>query len=177
MPLCGKSLDMRYLAESGHEVIGVEMSEIAIESFFREGDDTFERESSSCGTSFRSGRITIHCGDVFDLAAAELSGVHSVFDRAALVALPWETRAAYARHLLGLLPPGGCIFLITLEYDQDLVAGPPFSVLEDHVWELFDTGCSIERVDARPTDDLPPRFVSAGVVEAIEAVYFITRAG
>lgn len=34
VPLCGKSLDMLWLAQQGHEVIGVELSSIAVEDFF-----------------------------------------------------------------------------------------------------------------------------------------------
>ena len=36
VPLCGKSLDMIWLAEQGHQVIGVELSPIAVGDFFRE---------------------------------------------------------------------------------------------------------------------------------------------
>ena len=36
VPLCGKSLDMIWLAKQGHEVIGVELSPIAVWAFFRE---------------------------------------------------------------------------------------------------------------------------------------------
>ena len=36
VPLCGKSLDMLWLAEQGHSVVGIELSRLAIEAFFHE---------------------------------------------------------------------------------------------------------------------------------------------
>ncbi len=36
VPLCGKSLDMVWLAQQGHRVIGAELSELAIDDFFAE---------------------------------------------------------------------------------------------------------------------------------------------
>ena len=36
VPLCGKSLDMRWLAEQGHSVLGLELVEEAVHAFFQE---------------------------------------------------------------------------------------------------------------------------------------------
>ena len=36
VPLCGRSLDMVWLADQGHRVIGAELSQIAIDEFFAE---------------------------------------------------------------------------------------------------------------------------------------------
>ena len=36
VPLCGKSLDLSWLAASGFEVLGVELSQTAVEQFFSE---------------------------------------------------------------------------------------------------------------------------------------------
>ena len=44
VPLCGKSLDMRYLVSLGHEVVGIDLSEDAIDAFFSEGGESYERE-------------------------------------------------------------------------------------------------------------------------------------
>ena len=35
-PLCGKSIDMRWLLEQGYDVVGVELVESAVEEFFAE---------------------------------------------------------------------------------------------------------------------------------------------
>jgi thiopurine S-methyltransferase len=36
VPLCGKSLDLLWLAGRGHRVLGIELSEKAVEGFFSE---------------------------------------------------------------------------------------------------------------------------------------------
>ena len=36
VPLCGKSLDMSWLAANGHEVLGVELTQTAVEQFLSE---------------------------------------------------------------------------------------------------------------------------------------------
>ena len=64
------------------------------------------------------------------------------------------------------------MLLITLEYDQDRVEGPPFSVPPDEVDRLFASQGRIERLEARPADGLPPRFDEAGVI-ATEVAYHI----
>ena len=38
VPLAGKSLDMAWLASQGHRVLGVELSQLAVEQFFAEHD-------------------------------------------------------------------------------------------------------------------------------------------
>ena len=41
VPLCGKSLDMLWLADQGHHVVGVDFVKHPIESFFEENNLTF----------------------------------------------------------------------------------------------------------------------------------------
>ena len=45
VPLCGKSLDMRWLRQQGHPVLGVDLSPIAIHAFFSEAGITPSEES------------------------------------------------------------------------------------------------------------------------------------
>ena len=45
VPLCGKSNDMRWLVDAGHDVIGVELSEIAVTDFFEANDLTPDVEN------------------------------------------------------------------------------------------------------------------------------------
>ena len=137
VPLCGKSLDMRWLRELGHPVVGVEVSPIAIRDFFAEAG--IEPTTVTTGPFERSsgGGYELFCGDFFDLDAEALAGVAGVYDRASLIALPPETRARYAAHLAAILPEAVQILLITLEYDQARMSGPPHSVPDDEVRRLF----------------------------------------
>ena len=81
VPLCGKSLDMRYLESLGHSVTGVELSEKAIEAYFDEGNEAPERTDLFYLIRYQGGRSTLYCGDFFDLAAPDILGVRAVYDR------------------------------------------------------------------------------------------------
>jgi thiopurine S-methyltransferase len=110
-----------------------------------------------------------------ELSAPELRGVEAVFDRAALIALPPRMRAHYVDHLLRIVPEGARILLVTLEYDQSLISGPPHAVLEDEVLAHYGGRCEVERIAHRPVTVVPPAFAAAGVRDAAEAVYRIVK--
>ncbi|MCA9176179.1 MAG: hypothetical protein KDB14_16950 [Planctomycetales bacterium] len=159
VPLCGKSLDMHWLAARGHRVLGVELSHVAAAAYFAEaGVETEVSEVSACSDAFelyRGGQVAIAAGDWFrfgpplmsfawEALGADPHGVDIVYDRAALVALPPELRR---RHVEQLRKVGGAapILLVTVEYDPALRGGPPFSVMEEEVRQLF-ADRNVERV-------------------------------
>jgi thiopurine S-methyltransferase len=115
VPLCGKSLDLAWLAAQGHQVVGVELSPVAAKAFFEENGLAPTR--SRCGdfTAWSSGRITILCGDYFRLAQADLGPIDTVYDRAALTALPEDLRERYVAQLRSIVPPACTVFLLTVE--------------------------------------------------------------
>src|SRR5690606_28019996 len=78
VPLCGKTIDMVWLAEQGHQVLGVDLSPLAIEQFFDEHQLTPEKHVSPEGEHYRSGRIEVICGDVFGLRAQTLTSCAGV---------------------------------------------------------------------------------------------------
>lgn len=146
VPLCGKSQDMRWLAERGHPVLGIELSPLAIEQFVAQSDRPVLRYRQPGGGNpelgqprfdcTRQGSVELWCGDFFHFQvdhAAELAGF---YDRAALVALPSAARQRYAHHLAQLLLPGKRGLLITLRHD-DPERGPPFSVTHEEVEALM----------------------------------------
>lgn len=168
VPLCGKSVDMAWLASRGLTVTGIELSSIAVEAFFAEQElsVSVERRGGFDVHTAAEMPITIWCGDFFEFTGG---GCDALYDRGALVALPADLRPRYARHLTSLLRPGARRLVITLEYDQARVAGPPFSVPPD---ELLRYWPDLERVGA--ADDLgncPPKFREAGLERVLEAVW------
>ena len=175
VPLCGKSRDMLWLAGRGHRVIGVELSMLAAEAFFAEASAPHTHRQSGPFTVFENERIAVWCGDFFDLTAGDLREVAAVFDRGALVALPPPMRRRYAEHLLTILPRRARILLLTLEYDQALASGPPFSVQPGEVAQLFAGRCSIDLLERTSTEEMPPRFQAQGIREASETSYLITK--
>lgn len=138
VPLCGKSLDMLWLAAQGHRVIGVELSELAAQEFFAEQSVQPDIEQRGNFVGYSANNVTILCGDFFGLTPADLDGVVAVFDRAALIALPKNMRQRYAEHLRELLPDGCQMLLVGMEYDESVMSGPPFNVPWAEISTLFD---------------------------------------
>ena len=115
VPLCGKSLDMIWLAGQGHQVIGVELSPVAVKAFFQENHLKPKKTRYGNFTCWQSGAISIWCGDIFSLRALQLGRIDCVFDRAALTALPATIRDQYVDQLRILMSADASIFLLTVE--------------------------------------------------------------
>jgi len=169
VPLCGKSLDMLWLREQGHPVLGVELSEKAVIAFFNENDLSAAVSSNEAFHIYQTEGLKLLAGDFFALSPAELDGVRAVYDRASLIALPPPMRKDYAAHMATLLPAGAHILLVTMEYPEGALEGPPFSVSEEEVHALFGENFTIDR-RAHWADAEGPR----GVLVS-EKVYLLTR--
>jgi thiopurine S-methyltransferase len=175
VPLCGKSRDIVWFAQAGYEVLGVELAARAIETFFQEAAAPYSHRQETRFSIYEGTGVRILCGDFFGLIAADLAGTSAVFDRAALIALPPEMRRHYVEHLLAVLPNRAEILLLTLEYDQTRVAGPPFSVQRSEVESLYGGRCSITRLEAATNDQVPPRFSAQGIEETTESTYRLVK--
>jgi thiopurine S-methyltransferase len=176
VPLCGKSLDLRWLADQGARVVGVELSPIAVESFFAEQGLSPRVSKEGAFEVWESGPIRLLCGDYFTLAPADLAGVHAVYDRAALIALPPERRADYVGHLDRLLPGARRTLLVSLEYFQEEMQGPPFSVAEQEVRTLF-ADAQVKQIGAQDVLTDNPRFRDKGLTRLLECAYLIKQDG
>ena len=151
VPLCGKSRDMFWLALRGYEVLGVELSEIAVRSFFDEHELDAAQDRAGPFIRYRSGRIQILCGDFFSLAPAMLHDAAAVFDRASLIALPPAMRAQYVDKLKALLQPATKTLLLTLNHEEGLFSPPPYAVYDDEVRSLYQTWCAVEFLETTET--------------------------
>ena len=137
VPLCGKTLDLAYLAEQGHTVVGVELVPQAIEAWIAEGGHTVTRTTRYGHPAVVAGPITLLCADIFTLDPAALGPFTHIWDRAARIALPPPLRPAYTALLRALLAPGGRILQQILTYDQTRFEGPPFSVSDEELFEAY----------------------------------------
>ena len=174
VPLAGKSQDMAWFAAQGHPVLGVELSQRAVDAFFAEHGRVPDVVNTRYGVHHRAGGIELIRGDAFALDAALLADCAAVFDRGALVALPPDLRRRYASELYARLPRGCRGLLVTLEYPQPERAGPPFSVDATEVQSLFAGDWDIAQVDHRP---IPPGHPGAlpGLSRFDTAVYLLRR--
>lgn len=162
VPLCGKSVDLVWLRDCGHDVIGVELSEIAVESFFSENGVPARRREYSEFDRYDARQLELVRGDFFELDAEGLRTVSAVYDRAALISWAPELRAGYVQHLTAITPRDASIFLVVLEYQQTQRIGPPFSVAFDEVHRLYSGAYDI-REHARRDVSTSDAKLSAGV--------------
>jgi len=168
VPLCGKAIDLAYLAEQGHAVIGVELVEQAAQEFFAGTSPTITRHAEH--VEYAAGGVSIFVGDIFTTTAALLGPLDALYDRAALIALPPELRPRYAAHVRALIAPGSPGLLITLEYPQAAMDGPPFSVGAPEVHALY-AGVTIAQLDESPGQN--QRMKDLGI-EATERCFALT---
>lgn len=176
VPLCGKSHDLTWLDQQGHPVLGNEISEVAVKAYFEENGLQVQQQQKDHHSLWYKGALKIICGDFFDLMPADLQGVKGVYDRASLVALPTESRQRYVQHLATLLEKEAKILLVTLDYPQNEMQGPPFAVTESEVERLYRPYFNIEKVydqDILNMDE-NARFKSQGLTHMSEKVFLLT---
>ena len=174
VPLCGKSLDLAWLAGRGHQVLGVELSEKAIEDFFNEHQIQPQISEKGAFKVYRSDAIELWCGDFFALTASDVADCVAFYDRAALIALPAPMRERYAAHLQQILPQGVRGVLITLDYDQAQMPGPPFAVGDDEVKRLLGDLWQVQALEERDVLGESWKFLQAGVTRLEERVYRVS---
>lgn len=167
VPLCGKSVDLLWLAAQGNRVVGVEVSQLAVEAFFAEQQLDFTVSDGPLQRFEALGAdITIYCGDFMELAGVRYD---AHYDRGALVALSADLRSGYAAHVRSLLTDDAEQLVITLGYDQSVAKGPPFSITDNEVLGYWP---GLERVDRYDdTVNAPPKFLEAGLDEVTETVW------
>ena len=158
VPLCGMTVDLRHLAEQGLEVVGVELSALAIERLFEREEWPHEVTPQGPFRCHRAGRVTVLEGDIFDLDLERVGTFDRIWDRAALVALPPEMRARYVPQLRALASPGARLLQNAFAYAPGLREGPPFSVSADEVGRLY-SGAAIARVRHEPIEVVGGEFM------------------
>ena len=149
VPLCGKSLDMCWLAEQGHRVVGLEISPLACEAFFAALGVEPRIEAVGALRSLSAGPYRVLQGDFFAAGAEDVGPVTAFYDRAALVAMPPAMQPVYVRRLLSLLAPGAVGLVNGLEYPPEAMDGPPFCIGEARLRELLAPACRVRRLSSR----------------------------
>jgi thiopurine S-methyltransferase len=149
VPLCGKAEDLAFLVARGHEVVGIELVEQAVREFFDAHALVPSIVQRGSLIEVRADSIAVLVGDVFAATPAVVGPIDALYDRAALIALPPDLRPRYVAHLRSLLPKHAPGLVLTVEYDQQRMAGPPFAVLEPELRSLF-AGRTLELLEERP---------------------------
>ncbi|XP_027727867.1 thiopurine S-methyltransferase [Vombatus ursinus] len=177
-PLCGKAVEMKWFADLGHSVVGVEISELGIREFFTEHNLSYSEESVaeiSGAKVFKSssGNITLYCCSIFDLPRANVGKFDRIWDRGALVAINSGDRECYAKLMLSLLEKDFHYLLVTFSFDPTKFSGPPFYVPDSEVKSLFGSTCNIQCLEK--ADALKERHKKWGIDYFIEILYLFTE--
>ena len=162
VPLCGKAVDMLYLAQYANKVIGVELVEEAILQFFSENNLSYRKVDDE---TFISGNIILLKKDFMSLTNQEIGSIDWIYDRASLVALPLEMRKAYLKAIDRLSDIGTKQLIITLEYFP-LINSAPFSIPAEEVNEYYGEGHIIRHVES-------PNLPNHGMVRKWNLEYLI----
>lgn len=175
VPMCGKSLDMCFLAEQGHQVIGCELNELAVQQFFSDNQLQVSQKTTAEHQHYQTEQISLYQGDIFTLPNRITQEVTAFYDRAALIAWPESMRVQYAEQLANLLPTGSIGLLVTLDYPQDMLNGPPFAVSPIWVETYLSDDFEIQLIDCRDVLADNPRFIKQDVPWLNEGVYLLKR--
>ena len=173
VPLCGRSLDMQWLHDYGHHIVGIDLSVAALEEFCKQQSIDAVCETVGELTVFRAPGWTLYAGDFFKLQASHLAKVSCVYDRAALIALPPPMRQSYAAHLRSILPVTSKIFTITIAYDQNQMKGPPFSVPDSEFRGYYSDGFDIELLESASGPDQLGNLKKRGLESLTETCFLL----
>lgn len=164
VPLCGKSLDMLWLAEQGHEVLGVELSPVAVADFFRESGLHPVKSRVGEFTLWKDGKLSILCGDYFALERSDIGHFDTVYDRAALTALPESIRSRYVAQLQRLVSDTAMVFLLTVEDAAENATMTQAHGVDEEIMDLYTAGFEIDLAYVESvfepdpeSPELPPR--------------------
>tara|TARA_B100000686_G_scaffold181900_1_gene188913 strand:- start:105 stop:749 length:645 start_codon:yes stop_codon:yes gene_type:complete len=173
VPLCGKTLDLCWLTTKTKKVVGVELVSKAVQDFFAENSIEYLLQQDKTLQKFSSKSIDIYLGDFFDLNPERTSSFKAIYDRASVVAIGEPERRKYVDHLISFLDPAGRILLITLEYNQNQIEGPPYSVSAEEIESLFAPLGSLKLLET--CDILDDRFRNKGLTYLLEHVFLIVK--
>lgn len=163
VPLCGKSLDLEWLVNQGHYVVGIDMSVKAVHELTKRHNEPFEESSKGSFTCYKSNSMELWRGDVFKLQKRWLPAIDAIYDKAALIALPPEMRKAYVITLKSFLQPHTQIFINCFEYNQNEMSGPPFAVFRDELESLWGDQFNIKLLHAQSLFDELTNFHRRGL--------------
>lgn len=174
VPLCGKSLDMVWLAEQGYTVVGAELSALAVDAFFEERGLTPTVRNLDGFTVKSAGPYELWCGDFFALKREQVDAA-AAYDRAALVAMPPAMQPKYAAKLAELMAFQSQILLIGLDYNTSEMQGPPFAIRRISVQTLFEDDFNVTLLEARDGMTKSEHLAKKGVTRLEEAAYLMRR--
>ncbi|KAM4706065.1 thiopurine S-methyltransferase-like isoform 2-T3 [Rhinophrynus dorsalis] len=151
-PLCGKAVDMKWLAHMGHNIVGVDVSEIGLKEFFEESKIDYVEEAMTeipGAKVFKStsGNISLYCCNIFDLSD-------------------------YTNLMLSFMAKDCRYLLVTLNYNPALIKGPPFYVSDADLERFLGPLCTIKHL--KTVDAMTDKQKDWGLDYYYEKIHLIT---
>ena len=174
VPLCGKSLDMDLLTDSGYHVIGIEVSKVAIQAYFDARNVKPKREKKGKFIRWWHQDMEIWCGDIFNLSANEIGHVKTLYDCASLTAFPPDSRPYYVRHFYEKLSQHSQILLITTE-TADEQQQNSVSTIDSEIQSLYEANYHIELLHGQSSLKQDPEYPDEPNKPMEEKVYLLTN--
>ena len=172
VPLCGKTLDMAYLAKL-MQVTGNELSDIACRDFFIGNNIAYQKHNVGEFEKYTCQQLTLLQGDFFKLSANAIDRIDWIYDRAALIALPTTMQQQYVNHLKTFFSSQTRLFLVTVEFPIEQLIGPPCAITETDVKSLF-SGFKIECIATHEIKDKQFAQRKLDVDYLLEKLYIIS---
>ena len=170
VPLCGDSIDMAYLLEKGHSIMGNELSSIACEKFLSQTQRNYHKTSKHTFTIYHSNMLTLYCGDYFKLLPGWFEQAQIVYDHTALIALPSNQRPNYVDQMRRLAPNLSKLLLITLDFSADTTSAP-YKCSPEEVAQLFAQHFTIDLIGTNRQSPLCQQLADRG--DVIERLYLL----
>jgi thiopurine S-methyltransferase len=172
VPLCGKSLDMDWLTHYGLRVIGIELSSVAIQAYFDARQVKPQQKVHGRFTRWWHQQTEIWCGDIFDLSLRDMHRVKSIYDCAALTALPATLRINYVQHFLHILPRDSQILLMTTE-TPDINVINSVHTIDSEVSALYQADYRIQLLHGKNCFKIDPEYPQEPECNLEEKVYLM----
>uniref|UniRef100_A0A8B9V0Z0 thiopurine S-methyltransferase n=1 Tax=Anas zonorhyncha TaxID=75864 RepID=A0A8B9V0Z0_9AVES len=166
-PLCGKAVDMKRLADLGHSIVGVDISEQALKEFFADQGLPYCEEPVPGIAGAKKLQVGfLRCQMLFSSSFySEIVGkFDGVWDRGALVAVNPCDRPRLVNSLIQKFVSSLISFTISFP-------GPPFYVPESEVKSLFGNHCEIKLLEK--VSDFSERHRRWGLDYFLEVLYIL----
>lgn len=174
VPLCGASPDMLWLRARGTAVVGVDLSPLALRTFFEDAGLAAAVNRVCLFERWSADDVELLAGDFFDVDAESIGTFDAVYDRAALIALPAPLRARYAARIAALAAPGTRMLLVGLDYDAH-ASGPPFPVPDAEIDALYRDAFSIALLGTADVTAESPKLRERGASRVFETAFELVR--
>lgn len=177
-PLCGKAVDMKWLADMGHTVVGVELCEKPLMDFYNEQKVEYNRlpvEGMEDADLFKSkdGKLQLYRADLFKLSSEIIGQFDCIYDRGALVALAKADRQRYVDLMISLMKPECNYMICIVDYDSSKMTGPPFDVPHSVLKDLYGSRCNLTILE-KDVDGLSERHRARGIDWLLMSWYLMT---